>query len=145
MTLRSVKEWKEPRKNRKVEHEIEVNKSESNQDQDTTFNVKEVGEDKKEPYKPLPPFPSRLRGKNPRVDEANQEILETFRKVEINIALLDAIKQVPRYAKFLKELYTAKRKLKGNEKKSVAENVSAIFQKKFLPKCKDLGVFSIPC
>ncbi|RDY09886.1 hypothetical protein CR513_05675, partial [Mucuna pruriens] len=27
-----------------------------------------------------------------------------FRKVEINIPLLDAIKQIPKYAKFLKEL-----------------------------------------
>ena len=52
---------------------------------------------------------------------------------------------MPRYAKFLKELCTAKRKLKGNEKISVGENVSAVFQKKFPPKCMNLGVFSIPC
>ena len=65
MTLRSGRELKEPRKNREVEHEIEVNKHEPNQDQDTTSNVKEVGEDKKETHKLLPPFPSRLRGKNP--------------------------------------------------------------------------------
>jgi len=54
---------KEPRKNREIEHEIEVNKLEPNQDQGTTSNVKEVREDKKEPYKPFPHFPSRLRGK----------------------------------------------------------------------------------
>ncbi|RDX64507.1 hypothetical protein CR513_56935, partial [Mucuna pruriens] len=30
-----------------------------------------------------------------------------FRKVEINIPLLDAIKQIPKYAKFLKELESA--------------------------------------
>jgi len=113
MTLRNGKELKKSRKNREVKHEIEVNRPKPNQDQDTTSTVKEVFEDKKEPYKPLPPFPSRLRGKTPKVDEANQEILETFRKVEINIPLLDAIKQVPRYAKFLKELCIAKRKLKG--------------------------------
>ncbi|XP_010246705.1 PREDICTED: uncharacterized protein LOC104589924 [Nelumbo nucifera] len=53
-----------------------------------------------------------------RVDEEEQEkdILETFRKVEVNIPLLDAVKQVPRYAKFLKELCTTKKKLKGNVK-----------------------------
>ena len=92
MTFRNEKELKEPRKNREVEHEIEVNRPEFSQDQDTTSNVKEVGEDKKEPYKPLPPFPSRMTVKTPKIDEANQEILETFRKVEINIPLLDAIK-----------------------------------------------------
>ncbi|RDX64909.1 hypothetical protein CR513_56473, partial [Mucuna pruriens] len=38
-----------------------------------------------------------------------------FRKVEINIPLLDAIKQVPKYAKFLKELFVHKRsKIKGS-------------------------------
>jgi len=71
MTLRSGKELKEPRKNREVEHEIEVHKPKPHQDRDTTSNVKEVGEGKKEPYKPLPHFPSRLRGETPKVDEAN--------------------------------------------------------------------------
>jgi len=52
---------------------------------------------------------------------------------------------VPRYAKFLKELCTTKRKLVGNENVSVGENVSAVFQRKLPPKCKDPGVFSVPC
>jgi hypothetical protein len=34
----------------------------------------------------------------------NSEIFETFKQVRINIPLLDAIKQVPSYAKFLKDL-----------------------------------------
>ncbi|XP_017634851.1 uncharacterized protein LOC108476968 [Gossypium arboreum] len=58
------------------------------------------------------PFPGRLVR-----DEKEQEekgILKTFRKVEVNIPLLDAIKQIPRYAKFLKELCTSKRRLIGN-------------------------------
>ena len=71
--------------------------------------------------------------------------MDVFRKIEINIPLLDAIKQVPRYAKFLKELCTNKRKLKGDEKISMGENVSAVFQKKLPPKCKDPGMFTIPC
>ncbi|KAJ9173783.1 hypothetical protein P3X46_016887, partial [Hevea brasiliensis] len=49
-------------------------------------------------------------------EEQEKEILETFRKVEVNIPLLDAIKQVPKYVKFLKELCTTKRKLRNNEK-----------------------------
>ncbi|XP_062080882.1 uncharacterized protein LOC133785678 [Humulus lupulus] len=61
-----------------------------------------------------PPFPSRL--KKTKKEEVDKEILDTFRKVEVNIPLLDAIKQVSRYAKFLKELCTNKRKLRGNEK-----------------------------
>ncbi|XP_023763845.1 uncharacterized protein LOC111912344 [Lactuca sativa] len=74
-----------------------------------------------------------------------KEILDTFRKVEVNIPLLDAIKQTPRYAKFLKELCTNKRKLKGNEKISMNENASAVLQRKLPPKCKDPGMFMVPC
>ncbi|KAJ9189314.1 hypothetical protein P3X46_000624 [Hevea brasiliensis] len=91
----------------------------------------------------LPPFPCRL-AKNKK-EEQEKEILETFRKVEVNIPLLDEIKQVPKYAKFLKELCTTKRKLRNNEKISVGENVSALIQQKLIPKCKDPGSFSIPC
>ena len=66
------------------------------------------------PQPPIPlPFPPRAIP-NKKMEEAEKEILETFRKVEVNIPLLDAIKQIPRYAKFLKELCTHKRKLKGN-------------------------------
>ncbi|XP_031375544.1 uncharacterized protein LOC116190014 [Punica granatum] len=82
-----------------------------------------------------PPFPSRFA--RAKKEEAEQEILETFRKAEVNIPLLDAIKQVPRYAKFLKELCTNKRKLSKGEKISVGENASAVIQRKLPQKCKD--------
>ncbi|KAJ9134914.1 hypothetical protein P3X46_032155 [Hevea brasiliensis] len=90
----------------------------------------------------LSPFPCRL-AKNKK-EEQEKEILETFRKVDVNIPLLDVIKQIHRYAKFLKELCTTKSKLRNNEKISVGENVSALIQRKLPPKCKDLGSFSIP-
>jgi len=82
------------------------------------------------------------------MEEAEKEILETFKRVEVNIPLLDAIKQIPRYAKFLKELCTHKRKLKGNERISMGRNVSALIGKSVphIPeKCKDPGTFCIPC
>ncbi|KAJ0880394.1 putative aspartic peptidase domain superfamily [Helianthus annuus] len=94
-------------------------------------------------FTPIAPFPSRLRSTKKEREE--QEIMKTFRKVEVNIPLLDAIKQVPRYAKFLKELCTSKKKLKGNETVKVSENVSAVLQKRLPPKCKDPGVFTVPC
>ena len=52
---------------------------------------------------------------------------------------------MPRYARFLKELCTNKRKLKGNEKISVEENIYVVLQKKLPPKSKDPSMFSIPC
>ena len=73
-------------------------------------------------------LPFSIRRNRSKKEELEKELLETFQKVEINIPLLNAIKQVPRYAKFLKELYTSKRKLKGNEVLSVGKNVSTIIQ-----------------
>ncbi|RDX81270.1 hypothetical protein CR513_38075, partial [Mucuna pruriens] len=59
------------------------------------------------------PFPSQtISAWKPESDE---ELLKMFQKVEINIPLLDAIKQIPKYAKFLKELCVHKRrKMKGS-------------------------------
>nr|XP_027101748.1 uncharacterized protein LOC113722694 [Coffea arabica] len=72
-------------------------------------------------------------------EESEKEILDTFRKVEINIPLLDAIRQLPKYAKFLKGLCTNRNKLSLDDKVKVGENVSAMFQRKLPQKCKDPG------
>ncbi|KAM1557152.1 hypothetical protein ACFX10_040615 [Malus domestica] len=89
------------------------------------------------------PFPSRFV--QTKKEEAEKDILETLRKVQVNIPLLDAIKQVPRYAKFLKELCTTRKRISTKEVVKVGENVSAILQRKLPPKCKDPGSFTIPC
>ncbi|CAN6718930.1 unnamed protein product [Malus baccata var. baccata] len=89
------------------------------------------------------PFPSRFM--QTKKEEAEKDILETFRKVQVNIPLLDAIKQVPRYAKFLKELCTTRKRMSTKEVVKVGENMSAILQRKLPPKCKDPGSFTIPC
>ncbi|KAF1864815.1 hypothetical protein Lal_00031774 [Lupinus albus] len=97
---------------------------------------------------PIPlPFPPNIIPIK-KMEEVGKEILETFRKVEVNIPLLDAIKQIPRYEKFLKELCSHKRKLKGNERISMGRNVSALIGKPIphIPeKCKDPGTFTVPC
>ena len=98
-------------------------------------------------FKLTPPFPLSSSSAKAKKEEKEKEILELFKKVEINIPLLDAIRQVPKYAKFLKELCTTKRaqKLKGHETVSMGEVVSAVVQKKLPMKQKDPGAFAIPC
>nr|GEW92639.1 DNA-directed DNA polymerase [Tanacetum cinerariifolium] len=122
-----------PKQNKEIVKESST--SQTDQPQETTSPQDEI--------KIPPSFPSRFT--KSRRQEQEKEILETFRKVKIIIPLLDAIKQVPRYEKFLKELCTSKRKLKGNEKVMLGENVSAMIQKKFPIKCKDPCMFTIPC
>jgi hypothetical protein len=46
-------------------------------------------------------------------------MMEVFKQVKINIPLLDAIQQVPAKAKFLKDLYTQKRKSRNHIPKKV--------------------------
>ncbi|CAN6711699.1 unnamed protein product [Malus baccata var. baccata] len=59
------------------------------------------------------PFPSRfLQSKN---EEEEKDVLETFRKAQVNIPLLDAIKQIPKYAKCLKKLCTTKKRFREKE------------------------------
>ncbi|XP_004289462.1 PREDICTED: uncharacterized protein LOC101311522 [Fragaria vesca subsp. vesca] len=72
---------------------------------------------------PYPQFQRNdaLKQKNEKV---KKEFLDLFRKVEINIPLLDAIKTIPSYAKFLKELCTHKRKFEKNEKVCLSEEVN---------------------
>nr|XP_027076036.1 uncharacterized protein LOC113699884 [Coffea arabica] len=81
------------------------------------------------------PFPSRLE--KPKNQDKEKEILDVFRKVEINIPLLDATKQVLKYTKFLKDLCINRRRLRGDERVIVGENVSAVLQRKLPPKCGD--------
>ncbi|WJZ91063.1 hypothetical protein VitviT2T_010170 [Vitis vinifera] len=84
-----------------------------------------------------PPFPQALHGKK-GIRNASK-FLEVLRQVKVNIPLLDMIKQVPTYAKFLKDLCTIKRGLNVNKKTFLTEQVSAIIQCKSPLKYKDPG------
>ena len=84
-----------------------------------------------------PPFPQILRKKKNHVNQT--EMLEVLRQVKVNIPLLDMIKQVPTYAKFLKDLCTVKKSLNVNKKAFLTEQVSAIIENKTPVKYKDPG------
>ena len=59
--------------------------------------------------------------------------------MKVNIPLLDIIKQVPAYAKFLKDLCTIKKGLGIEKKAFLTKQVSAIIQRKNPIKYKDPG------
>ena len=66
-------------------------------------------------------------------------MLEVLRQVKVNIPLLDMIKQVPTYAKFLKDLCIVKKGLNVNKKAFLTEQVSAIIECMTPVKYKDPG------
>ena len=84
-----------------------------------------------------PLFPQALKAKNKAINQA--ETLEVLRQVMVNIPLLDMIKQVPTYAKFLKDLCIVNRGLNVDKKAFLTEQVSVIIQCKTPVKYKDLG------
>ena len=65
--------------------------------------------------------------------------------MQVNIPLIDAMKQIPRYAKFLKDMCTHRRRIWGDERVNLGRNVSALIQPTMPTKCKDPGTFAIPC
>ncbi|XP_074297739.1 uncharacterized protein LOC141628501 [Silene latifolia] len=97
-------------------------------------------------YEPQAPFPSALNDTK-IIDKKTSSLYDIFRKVEVNIPLLDLLSSVPKHAKFLKELCTTKRanKAKSMKKVRASEHVSAMFQKRLPQKCGDPGMFNIPC
>ncbi|KAH9750930.1 hypothetical protein KPL71_014077 [Citrus sinensis] len=94
-------------------------------------------------YIPKAPFPQRLT--KVKKETSTGEIMEIFKQVSINIPLLDAIKQVPSYAKFLKDLCTKKRNLHVTKKAFLTEQISNLLQCKMPPKFKDPGSPTISC
>jgi hypothetical protein len=92
---------------------------------------------------PKAPYPERLQA--PKNGGKLEDILEVFKQVQINIPFLDAIQQIPSYAKFLKDLVTVKRKTNVPKKAFMTEQVSAILQCKLHLKYKDPGCPTITC
>ncbi|XP_070667588.1 uncharacterized protein [Malus domestica] len=89
------------------------------------------------------PYPERLQPK--LKDQQLRDFMQTLAKVQINLPLLDAIKKIPSYAKFFKDVCTHKKKLMDFEKVILTEQCSAVLLHKLPPKKKDPGSFTISC
>ncbi|KAL5725417.1 hypothetical protein ACHQM5_008564 [Ranunculus cassubicifolius] len=112
-------------------------------------NVKPTSDDTSNATQPenapktVAPFPQRLIPAKQNKD--NKDIFEILQQVKVNIPLLDAIKQIPSYAKFLKDLCTTKRKHNVHKKAFLTEQVSAIIKHNTPPKYKDPGCPTVSC
>ena len=82
-------------------------------------------------YKPLVPYPQALSKPKAKVSESDDHLLEAFQKVTITIHLVDAIKHISSYAKFLKGKCTPH----GSPKRiQLSENISSIMMNSLLMK-----------
>ncbi|KAJ9186720.1 hypothetical protein P3X46_002263 [Hevea brasiliensis] len=153
ITLRSGKvvnnEKSENSEKRENEKETDESEKQESEKQESAEKCKEKIEEKEEnyippePYKPQLPFPQRFQ--KAKLDRQFGKFLEVLKKLYINVPFIDALSQMPSYAKFLKEILSNKRRLEDHETVALTEECSAILQRKLPPKLKDLGSFSIPC
>ena len=94
-------------------------------------------------YKTIIPYPARF--KKERGNELYSRFLEIFKQLDINLPLVEALSQMPRYAKFLKELLSNKRKLEEFSTITLGGKCYAVIQNKLLKNLKDPRIFTIPC
>ncbi|XP_076917602.1 uncharacterized protein LOC143577737 [Bidens hawaiensis] len=79
------------------------------------------------------------------MEEQYGKFLELFKQLHINLPFLDALKEMPKYAKFLKEVLSNKKKLEELSCVTLNEECSAVLQNKLSKKMTDPGSFTIPC
>ncbi|GKC10168.1 reverse transcriptase domain-containing protein, partial [Tanacetum coccineum] len=74
-----------------------------------------------------------------------KKFLENLKQLHINLPFIEALAQMPKYAKFLKGLLTNKPRLEEACKIIMNERCSAVLLNKLPSKEKDPGSFTIPC
>ena len=82
------------------------------------------------------PYPQVLSKPKAKVSESDDHLLEAFQKVTITIPLVDAIKHISSYAKFLKGICTPHRSPKRIQ---LSENISSIMMNSLMIKKRDQG------
>ncbi|KAL4376286.1 hypothetical protein GQ457_02G017530 [Hibiscus cannabinus] len=117
------------------EAEKSLNSDFQEEDDATTKEGNPTPEPVASPYVAQPPFPVRVIEEDKRAKE--KENLDISRKGEIHIPLLEVIREMPRYAHFLKELCANTIKFSGQAKVNLGEHISMVLTQWFPPKIKD--------
>ncbi|KAK8999708.1 hypothetical protein V6N11_065205 [Hibiscus sabdariffa] len=98
---------------------------------------------KPEESRPPPPFPQRL--KKQKQDYQFQKFFDILKQVHINLPLVEALQQMPNYAKFLKDMVTRKKRIEEFETVAATETYLALMHNKVPAKKTDPGSFTIEC
>ena len=154
VTLRSGRELDERRverknteeeKQAKIGEEHEQNSSEATEKEKSgELHPKQKGRKKGvKAYNSPVPFPQRLQ--KAKLEVQFFKFLNMFKKIEINIPFLEALTEMPHYAKFMKDLLSKKRKFTEEWIVSLNATYSAVIQKSIPEKKQDPGSFTIHC
>ncbi|KAK9044770.1 hypothetical protein V6N11_058662 [Hibiscus sabdariffa] len=98
---------------------------------------------KPEEIRPPPPFPQRL--KKQKQDYQFKKFFDILKQVHINLPLVEALQQMPNYAKFLKDMVTRKKRIEEFETAAATETCLSLMHNKIPAKKTDPGSFTIEC
>ena len=92
--------------------------------------------------RPPPPFPQRLVKKTE--DGKYRRFITMLKQLSINVPLVEALEQMPGYAKFMKDLVTKKRSVTFEDDDRL-HHCSSIATRSLVQNKKDPSAFTIPC
>ncbi|XP_042441352.1 uncharacterized protein LOC122026689 [Zingiber officinale] len=78
-------------------------------------------------------------------DEDFNRFLKKIKEIYIEVPLIDALHQIPKFVKFLKRILSNRRQKGDIETVELIENCSALLMANYPPKLQDPGSFSILC
>ncbi|KAK9007289.1 hypothetical protein V6N11_051118 [Hibiscus sabdariffa] len=102
--------------------------------------AKAVPTQSNEDVRPPPPFPQRL--KKHKEDKQFKKFVDMLDQLHIDVPFLEAVDQMPTYAKFLKDIITKKRKIERYETIATSGDY---FVGDIPPMKNDQSSFIIPC
>ncbi|XP_070054656.1 uncharacterized protein [Nicotiana tomentosiformis] len=93
--------------------------------------------------RPPTPFPQRLA--TYQKDEQYKKFLEMLKQIQANIPLIDALKEMPGYAKMMKDLMSRKLDFQDLATVTLTQICSAVVKRPIAKNLSDPGSFTIPC
>ncbi|XP_050889971.1 uncharacterized protein LOC127095305 [Lathyrus oleraceus] len=141
---KEVPEKDDEQEDQLLEVDLEIKENEVVSEEVTVHEP--VAKEKVSESKPVVKLPFPTRNKKKEKHEKNfEKFLEMLKKLEINIPFLEALEQMPSYAKFMKDIIS-KRRSTDTDSIVLTETCSAILQGMKIPvKKKDRGSVTIPC
>ncbi|XP_070019713.1 uncharacterized protein [Nicotiana sylvestris] len=89
------------------------------------------------------PFPQRLVKQ--RKEDQYKKFMEMMHQIQLNIPLMDALREMPGYAKMMKDLMSRKFDFQDLSTVTITQSSSAVVTRPMTQKMSDSGSFTIPC
>ncbi|XP_070026450.1 uncharacterized protein [Nicotiana sylvestris] len=93
--------------------------------------------------RPPAPFPQRLA--KYQKEEQYKKFFEMLKQIQINIPLIEALKEMPGYAKMMKDLMSRKFDFQDLATVTLTQTCSAVVTRPIAEKVSDPRSFTIPC